>query len=558
MSSKNSNEFFSTPAYSNWVELAETTLKGKSIDDLSRKNEDGIKINALYSSSNHRLALTDDLSSKAAGRWVIAQYLEPCDTPQSLNASILEELKGGTEQVIFPRSQNPNIVSKSMNDVMADAIKISFEYPQHVSEAFDQIIKIWDEQNTSPELSRGSVGAEITPETSISLCQFIAKHKDILRVYPHLRVVKISGSNANRRGATDAQEIAVILSLFMMFLRDAKDIGLSFEEIINRLEFDLAVEADLYAGIAKARALRSLLDRVINAMGCSCQDLTSQLHGITSDRMLSVIDSETNMLRSGTAMLSMALSGLGVITNRPHDWLSGSSPLSRRIARNAHHLLADEAQLTQVADPAQGSYFIDNLTNDISDKSWLLFQEIERAGGLKSATDLIDTWFENAHANRSYHIENGKDALLGVSIHPVNNSNKMPNIVEEDTGDVSHLRGGVKRPAAVWENLIRECEAKKAKCLLLDLGTNNTAKSVKRWIDIFGFESAFMNVDDANAGVELINTAKPDLVVLGEGLIISENKISDKNVMPILKNSSDFTSNIIEEMSSILKLLEKR
>ena len=67
-----------------------------------------------------------------------------------------------------------------------------------------------------------------------------------------------------------------------------------------------------------------------------------------------------------------------------------------------------------------------------------------------------------------------------------------------------------------------------------------------------------MNVDDANAGVELINTAKPDLVVLGEGLVISENEISNKNIAPIVKRSSDFTNNIIDEMSSILKLLEKR
>ena len=118
------------------------------------------------------------------------------------------------------------------------------------------------------------------------------------------------------------------------------------------------MDADLYGGLAKARTLRNLLDRMIAATGQVCSDLPSRLHGITSDRMLSLIDAETNMLRNGTAMLSMALAGLGKITNRPHDWLSGSSSLSRRIARNAHHLLADEAQLTIIADPAQGSYYM--------------------------------------------------------------------------------------------------------------------------------------------------------------------------------------------------------
>ena len=133
----------------------------------------------------------------------------------------------------------------------------------------------------------------------------------------------------------------------------------------------------------------------------------------------------------------------------------------------------------------------------------------------------------------------------------------MPKIIEENRGASLIMRGGSRRPAAAWENLIREFKKKKAKCLLLDLSTNNSAKSTKRWVDIFGFESASMNVDDANAGVELINTAKPDLVVLGEGLVVSENEISNE-ITPIVKSSTDFSNNIIDEMSSILKLLEKR
>ena len=222
-----------------------------------------------------------------------------------------------------------------MNDVMADAIKISFEYPQNVSEAFEQIIKIWEEQNTTPELSRGSVGAEVTPETSVSLCKFIAEHKDILHIYPHLRVVKIKGSNANRSGATDAQEIAVILSSLVMLLRTQRHC-ISFAELLNRLEFDFAVEADLYAGIAKARALRSLIDRVINVMNVAAKTCIA-LHGITSDRMLSVRPgNQYAEIRDGNVINGFV--GGWSYYKQTADWLSGSSTLSRRIARNAHHL----------------------------------------------------------------------------------------------------------------------------------------------------------------------------------------------------------------------------
>lgn len=33
-------------------------------------------------------------------------------------------------------------------------------------------------------------------------------------------------------------------------------------------------------------------------------------------------------------------------------------------------------------DPARGSYFIESLTNDIVEKTWTLFLEIEKAGGI--------------------------------------------------------------------------------------------------------------------------------------------------------------------------------
>jgi len=40
-----------------------------------------------------------------------------------------------------------------------------------------------------------------------------------------------------------------------------------------------------------------------------------------------------------------------------------------------------------VADPAGGSYYIENLTNLIADNAWKLFLEIEDMGGFLSAME---------------------------------------------------------------------------------------------------------------------------------------------------------------------------
>ena len=449
-----SDPLFPAGTQEDWVTLAEATLKGRQIADLARPHEDGFSIEAFYASQHHHKVLSDDVAASAARHWVMAQYLDLAEDPKTLNAMIMDELKGGVERIIFPSGQPLDIISNAMDGVMADAIVLSFDRPDNMALAFDQVTSIWADQKTDPDLARGSLGVPVSPSTWEDIRALMTDQKAVLDGLPQLKIMTISGAELHRRGATTAQELGLILASFVDVMRRSEEAGFNLEDSSARLEIDLAIDADLYGNIAKVRALRMMLTRLCTLCGLDGGDLSSRLHGITSDRMLSRMDPETNMLRSGTAMLSMALSGLGVLTIRPHDWLTGSSPLSRRIARNVHHLLADESQLNQIADPAQGSYFIDNLTYEISDKAWQIFQEIEREGGLAQAEDkgLTNAWFDAANAYRQDRVNRGKDAVLGVTIHPVSGADHCPDIIID--GRDGDMRAGalVKRWAlVVWE-----------------------------------------------------------------------------------------------------------
>ena len=50
----------------------------------------------------------------------------------------------------------------------------------------------------------------------------------------------------------------------------------------------------------------------------------------------------------------------------------------RRVARNTQLVLLEEANLAKVSDPAAGSGGIESLTQELCEKAWALFQEIER------------------------------------------------------------------------------------------------------------------------------------------------------------------------------------
>ena len=56
-----------------------------------------------------------------------------------------------------------------------------------------------------------------------------------------------------------------------------------------------------------------------------------------------------------------------------------------RIARNTQLILQNETGVTKTVDPLAGSYFVENLTEELSKKAWDIITEIEELGGMTKA-----------------------------------------------------------------------------------------------------------------------------------------------------------------------------
>ena len=142
-------------------------------------------------------------------------------------------------------------------------------------------------------------------------------------------------------------------------------------------------------------------------------------------------DPYVNMLRTQTEAMSAILGGADSLTVEPFD-IAFRHPdeFSERIARNQQLILKEEAYFDKVADPAAGSYYIENLTNLIADNAWKLFIEIEDQGGflecLKSG--LIQRKLSESASGRKADIANGKEILLGTNRFPDFNEKAPSNI----------------------------------------------------------------------------------------------------------------------------------
>jgi methylmalonyl-CoA mutase len=124
------------------------------------------------------------------------------------------------------------------------------------------------------------------------------------------------------------------------------------------------------------------------------------------------------MLRTTTEAFAAMVGGADAVTTRAFDTALGrSDSFARRIARNVQAILNEEAHVTQVADAAGGSYYVESLTDQLARAAWTQLQDIERQGGMSAAltSGAIAKAIETTARAREQSVAKRSAALTGVS-----------------------------------------------------------------------------------------------------------------------------------------------
>jgi methylmalonyl-CoA mutase len=228
--------------------------------------------------------------------------------------------------------------------------------------------------------------------------------------------VVASGLPVHEKGASDAQELGVVIAAGVTALRALTEAGFTAEDAAAVIEFRLAVTDEQFPSIAKLRAARRLWARVLEISGVA--DHAMLQHAVTSRPQLSKYDPWVNMLRGTISAFAAGVGGAEAVTVVPFDEPLGlPDALGRRIARNTSSLLISEAHVARVADPAGGSYAVEKLTDDLAIAGWAELQRIEAAGGLAADEGLAGRVAEVAAA-RDEQVARRTRPLTGVSEFP--------------------------------------------------------------------------------------------------------------------------------------------
>lgn len=266
---------------------------------------------------------------------------------------------------------------------------------------------------------------------------------------PGFKVITINGHYFQNAGSTLVQELAYSLASASEYLACLTDRGSSVDDIAPYMQFSLGTGPNYFMEIAKLRAARLLWTRMIGQYKAERTDSFKLfIHCTTVLWNKTIYDPFVNMLRTTTEGMSAALGNADSVTVLPYDIsFRESEEFSQRIARNQQLVLKEEAYLDKIADPAAGSYYIENLTHSIAYHAWERFKEIESRGGMLECikSGFIQDEIARSRTRKETDIARRKHILLGT--------NQFPNVSETMADDAPGFPGIHAAGASTYKKL---------------------------------------------------------------------------------------------------------
>lgn len=379
--------------------------------------------------------------------WKIRQNIEIRDYAEA-NRKALDILMKGVDSLGFiisdPDSVSENNFRLLLKDIHPESIEINFLSSGKAKEILDILINILGSMGLDFSEIHGAIEADPLSRLMLNgtLCIPVEEGMDYLAdltnsssVFPGLRTIHLNASNFTNAGADIVLELAFAISMGCEYLSQLTARGMSPSFAASKIRFSFGVGSSYFQEIAKLRAARLLWSAVNNAFNpVSPGDTTMEIHCVTSEWNKTIFDPYVNMLRTQTEAMSAILGGTDSLTVEPFTRaFRQPDEFSERIARNQQLILREEAYFDKVADPGAGSYYIEKLTELMSENAWNLFVEIEDNGGFLEAlrSGFIQKKLADSAGKKRTEIALRKTILVGTNQYP-DTAESVPFVTESE------------------------------------------------------------------------------------------------------------------------------
>ncbi len=404
-----------------WKQKIQFELKGADYNDtLIWNSPEDIKVKPFYDQEDVKEVLS--VATKAS-EFKICQNIFVHDLNKSIERA-LDSLNRGAESIRFTIEDESVDVAQLLEKLPLENTPIFFhlnfisiDFVQKL-EAIAKAKKATIFCNIDPigQLAKDGNWFTTTEKSNFDTLNILTKQAE------SLSLISVNGALYQNAGATIVQQIAYTLA--------------HTNEYFNRLDaipqpivIEVAVGTNYFFEIAKLKAIRLLFNTIAAAYNpnWSCHLLVTP-----TKRNKTLYDYNVNMLRTTTECMSAIIGGADTIANLPYDALyHKDNEFGDRIARNQLLILKNESYFDKVNNPSDGSYYIESLTQQLTDKALTLFKDIEANGGfLKQLNEgIIKRKIQESADKEQDLFDNGKEILLGTNKH-ANKDDRMKHDLE--------------------------------------------------------------------------------------------------------------------------------
>ena len=452
--------------------------------------------------------------------WKVAEAFPAQPVPgvaaEDVNNAVLAALGEGASALLIRVGESgvaPAQLAKVLDGVYLSMAPVILDAGADYSASCDALLELVAE--VEPD-QRGTLSVDLgaDPLTALLSERPVPPVADVVTVATRVagrrgvRAITVDGPAFHNLGANAAWELAGSVAAAVAYVRTLIEAGLSVSDALRQISFRLAADDDQFMTLAKMRAVRQLWARIAEVVG-DPESGAAVVHAETSLPMMTQRDPWVNMLRSTLAAFGAGVGGADTVLVLPFDVaIPGGFPgmatsFARRMARNVQLLLLEESHVGRVLDPAGGSWFVEDLTEQLAQRAWTHFQAIEAHGGFVDARDHIAGQIAEIAAERTDDIAHRRTPVTGVSEFPNLGEPPLP---QSNSSDTPLAAGKLSRYAAGFEALRDRSDAyladngSRPQALLLPLGplAENNIRAT--------FASNLL----ASGGIEVINPGTVD------------------------------------------------
>jgi methylmalonyl-CoA mutase N-terminal domain/subunit len=317
-----------------------------------------------------------------------------------------------------------------LDGIPLDKVSISMTINAPAAILLAMVIAVGKRQGVPMSALRGTIQNDILKEY-IARGTYIFPPKPSMRLVtdvfdfcsrevPRWNTISISGYHIREAGSTAVQEIAFTLADGITYVQAAIDAGLDIDRFGRQLSFFFNAHNNFLEEIAKFRAARRLWADIMRQR-FGAKDPRSwklRFHTQTAGSTLTAQQPDNNVVRVALQALAAVLSGTQSLhTNSRDEALSLPTAEAAQIALRTQQIIAYESGVGDVVDPLGGSYYLENLTDELQERALAYIQTIDEMGGMLVAIEngYVQREIQEAAYQAQRDLETGRSTTVGVN-----------------------------------------------------------------------------------------------------------------------------------------------